>query len=79
MKLPRDLRGRDLAQALCRRWDYREVNREGSHIILQTETPSHQRISVPDHNPVRVGTLSNILRLVAAHKGVAREGILQSL
>ena len=50
MKLPRDLKGSDLAKALCRDWGYRLVHQEGSHLILQTEIPSHQRISIPDHN-----------------------------
>jgi len=71
MKLPRDLDGRKLVKALCRDWDY--------HIILQTEIPSHQRIPVPDHSPIRIGTLNNILRLVADHKGVDRENLLRSL
>jgi predicted RNA binding protein YcfA (HicA-like mRNA interferase family) len=79
MKLPRDLKGSDLVKALCRAWDYRVVHQEGSHVIIQTETPSHQRISIPDHNPIRLGTLNSILRLVAQHKGVEREDILRSL
>lgn len=79
MRLPRDLKGSDLARVLCRDWGYRVVHQEGSHIILQTEIPSHQRIPVPDHNPIRLGTLSSILRLVAKHKGVQREDILRSL
>src|SRR2546428_4706501 len=40
MKSPRDLSGRELADGLCRHWDYLEVHQTGSHIILQTETPS---------------------------------------
>ena len=79
MKLPRDLAGRTLVKALCRDWGYRVVNQAGSHIILQTETPSNQRIPVPDHSPIRIGTLNNILRLVAGHKGVDREDLLRSL
>ena len=79
MKLPRDLDGRTLVNALCRNWGYRIVNQAGSHIILQTDTPTHQRVPVPDHNPIRIGTLNNILRLVAAHKGVDREDLLRSL
>ena len=79
MKLPRNLDGRTLVQALCRDWGYRVVNQAGSHIILQTETPSHQRIPVPDHSPIRVGSLNYILRLVADHKRVDREDLLRSL
>jgi predicted RNA binding protein YcfA (HicA-like mRNA interferase family) len=79
MKIPRDLDGRSLARLLCRDWEYRMVNQVGSHMILQTDTPGHQRIPVPDHKTLRVGTLNNILRLVATHKGVAREDILRGL
>jgi predicted RNA binding protein YcfA (HicA-like mRNA interferase family) len=79
MKLPRDLYGRDLAAALCRHWGYQQVNQVGSHIILQTETPRHHRLSVPDHKPLRLGTLNGILRDVAAAKHTTREAILASL
>ena len=79
MKLPRGLYGRDLARVLCARWDYRQVNQVGSHIVLQTESPQHHRLSIPDHKPLRIGTLNAILRQVAAVKGVTREGILVTL
>ena len=79
MKLPRELRGRDLARVLRAQWAYRQVNQVGSHIILETETPQHHRLSVPDHKPLRIGTLNAILRQVAAAKGVAREDILATL
>ena len=56
---------------------------------MQTETPQHHRLSVPDHKPVRIGTLNAILRQVAAAnailrqvaaaKGVAREALLATL
>ena len=76
MKLPRDLSGRSLAGLLVQRWDYRMVHQTGSHIILDTKTPSPQRLSIPDHRVLRIGTLSGILRAVAHHKAVTREDIL---
>ncbi len=79
MKLPRDLSGKRLADALCRHWGYVEVHRVGSHIILQTESPLHHRLSVPNHNSLRVGTLSGIIRSVALAKRVTREEVLASL
>jgi len=79
MKVPRDISGRDVVRSLCRDWKYRKIHQEGSHIILQTEVPSHHRISVPDHNTIRIGTLINILGLIAIHKGVQREDILKSV
>jgi predicted RNA binding protein YcfA (HicA-like mRNA interferase family) len=79
VKLPRELYGRELVRILCARWAYQEVNQVGSHIILQTETPQHHRLSVPDHKPLRIGTLNAILRQVAAAKGVTREDLLATL
>jgi len=79
MKLPRDLHGRELAAALCHHWDYRQVNQVGSHIILQTETPVHHRLSIPDHKPLRIGTLNGILRDIAAAKRTTREAILAAV
>jgi predicted RNA binding protein YcfA (HicA-like mRNA interferase family) len=79
VKIPRDVAGRALVKHLCKKWDYSVMKQEGSHIILQTETPSRQRIPVPDHNPVRLGTLNSILRFVAQHKGVEKEDVLRDL
>jgi predicted RNA binding protein YcfA (HicA-like mRNA interferase family) len=79
MKLPRDLSGAELVRVLCRDWGYRQVHQEGSHVILETEQPSHQRISVPTHRSLRVGTLNAILRAVSRHKAVARDEVLRTL
>ena len=79
MKLPRDPSGESLIKHLCKRWDYEVVHQVGSHVILQTGTPGHQRLPVPDHHVLRVGTLNSIIRLVSTHKGVAKEGVLRGL
>jgi predicted RNA binding protein YcfA (HicA-like mRNA interferase family) len=79
MKIPRDLSGNDLVDCLCHHWGYMKVNQVGSHIILQTQHPSEHRISVPSHKGLRIGTLNSILRSVAAHKGITRQEILDSL
>jgi predicted RNA binding protein YcfA (HicA-like mRNA interferase family) len=79
MKVPRDVSGVHLADVLCRRWQYRKVHQAGSHIILETSEPTHQRIAIPDHHPLRLGTFSSILRTVAQHKGVPRGAIIASL
>jgi predicted RNA binding protein YcfA (HicA-like mRNA interferase family) len=79
MKIPRDVSGAQLADALCRRWRYTKVHQVGSHMILETSEPIQQRISIPDHHPLRLGTLGSILRKVAQHKGVPRDAIIASL
>ncbi len=79
MKLPRDLGGNDLVKILCRDWGYRFVHQEGSHVILETDDPSHQRIAIPAHHSLRIGTLNAILRAIAVHKGIDRAALLGSL
>jgi predicted RNA binding protein YcfA (HicA-like mRNA interferase family) len=79
MKVPRDVSGVHPADVLCRRWQYAKVHQIGSHIILETSEPSHQRIAIPDHRPLRLGTFNSILRTVARHKGVPRDAIIASL
>ena len=79
MKIPRNLKGEYLAEILCRKWSYKIVHQQGSHIILETESPRHQRISIPNHSPLRVGTLNSILRSVSSHKGITKQDILNQL
>jgi len=79
MKLPRNVSGERLAATLCRDWHYRKVDKSGSHIILDTDEPTHRRISVPDHPFLRVGTFNSVLRAVVGHKGVTREAIILTL
>ncbi len=78
MKVPRDLSGEALIKVLCQSWGYRLVHQVGSHAILETEDPSHQRIAVPVHKSLRIGTLHGILKAVSSHKGVSREDLLAS-
>ena len=61
MKIPRDLSGRAVAQALVQSLEYPIVHERGSHIDLETETPRHQRIVIPDHKSLRIGMLNAII------------------
>lgn len=79
MKLPRDLSGNELAACLFKKWAYTKIHQTGSHIILEAEDPSHQRIAVPAHAELRIGTLASILRSIAEHKGVRKQDILDTL
>ena len=79
MKLPRDVSGERLIRCPCRHWGYSRTGQVGSHVVLETDTPTPQRIVVPAHHNLRVGTLNAILRTVAAHKAVSRDGIVTTL
>lgn len=79
MKLPRDLSGEMLAKALCQSFAYVRVHQSGSHIILQTEAPSHHRLAVPAHPALRIGTLNAILRAVADVHGTSKSALMENL
>jgi predicted RNA binding protein YcfA (HicA-like mRNA interferase family) len=79
MKLPRDLSGADLIRILCKRFDYARLGQEGSHVILQTSSPRSHRLAVPNHDPLRIGTLHGILKAVARAKEIPLEDLLREL
>ncbi|WP_049623035.1 type II toxin-antitoxin system HicA family toxin [Frateuria defendens] len=74
MKLPRDMDAAELIKALGR-LGYRAVRQSGSHVRLQCDDPVHA-ITIPNHRPLRVGTLAAILADVAATHGVERDALI---
>ncbi len=78
MKLPRDLSGAELAKAL-RRVGYEMTRQTGSHIRLATTVRGQHHVTVPNHDPVKIGTLSGILGDVAEHLGVSRDELMRRL
>ena len=78
MKLPRDVSGRELATAL-QLLGYRITRQTGSHIRLTTTERGEHHVTVPDHDPLRVGTLAGILGDVAAHFDFTREELAKRL
>ncbi len=78
MRLPRDLTGRDLAQAMAR-LGYAVTRQSGSHLRLTCPSPQEHHITIPDHDPIKLGTLNAILREVAAAHGFTRDELLGRL
>ena len=78
MKLPRDLTGTELVKAL-RPLGYRVTRQTGSHIRLTCDTPKQHHITVPAHDPLKIGTLSGILNDVATHFSLTREELFKQL
>jgi len=79
MRIPRNLSGQTVAQVLVKSLEYRVIHQRGSHIVLETDEPAHQRIAIPDHRSLRIGTLNAVIRAVAAHKHVSKDEILTLL
>lgn len=78
MRLPRDLSGSDLAHIL-RRLGYSITRQAGSHLRLTTTEHGEHHITISQHSPLRIGTLSAILTDVAAHFELTREQLHQQL
>jgi predicted RNA binding protein YcfA (HicA-like mRNA interferase family) len=79
LRLPRDLPGRELIR-LLKRYGYESTRQVGSHIRLQSNFrgPAHL-ITIPDHDTLRIGTLSSILSDVADYLGMERARLAQEL
>jgi len=78
MKLPRDITGNDLAKAL-RKLGYQVTRQTGSHIRLSTSKNGEHQITVPAHNPLKVGTLAAILADIESHHKLTRDQLLGRL
>jgi predicted RNA binding protein YcfA (HicA-like mRNA interferase family) len=77
-RLPRDITGEHLACLLKMFGD--ELTRQtGSHLRLTTVDHGEHHITIPRHNPLRVGTLNAILVGVASHFKITREELLNKL
>ena len=78
MRLPRDISGTDLIKML-RVFGYEISRQNGSHIRLTTEENGQHHITVPAHNPLKIGTLSAILGDVASHFNITKEEVLERI
>lgn len=78
MRLPRDLTGAELIKKL-ESLGYRRARQTGSHVRLSTAEPSEHHVTVPLHDPLRVGTLAAILGDVAQHRDITRDELLTQL
>lgn len=65
MRIPRDLSGEELVKRLAR-LGYGVTRQTGSHIRLTSRARGEHHITVPSHDPLRIGTLAAILDGVAA-------------
>ncbi len=78
MKIPRDLSGADLIKRLDK-LGYVVTRQTGSHVRLsKTGNPVHH-LTIPAHNPLRVGTLSSILADVAAAENITKDALMEQL
>ena len=71
--------GDDLARALAR-YGYSVTRQTGSHMRLTSKKKgSEHHVTIPAHDPLRVGTLSQILSDVAGYLDISRDELMKVL
>jgi len=63
-----------------KKYDYRITRQTGIHIRLTSKyTNEEHNIPVHAHNPLKIGTLNNILKEVTEYLGIAKDEIIKNL
>lgn len=78
MRIPRDLTGLELIK-LLKPFGYVVTRQTGSHIRIQTQVPGEHSETIPRHDPIKIGTLNNILKNIAAHLGLTKDQLAEKL
>ncbi|MES2777651.1 MAG: type II toxin-antitoxin system HicA family toxin [Bacteroidota bacterium] len=78
MKTPRDISGKAIIKCL-RVYGYQIVRQNGSHITITTEQAGEHHLTIPNHDPIKVGTINGIISSVATHFNISKEQVMQEL
>ena len=78
MKLPRDVSGAQLIKAL-ERLEYRVIRPTGSHVRLVCVACEEHHLTIPLHDPLRIGTLAAILTEVSVRHHLSKDELITRL
>lgn len=78
MKIPRDISAETLIKA-TKKLGYEVTRQTGSHIRLTTSENGEHHLTIPNHNPIKIGTLSAILSDIASHAKLTKEEVTSLL
>ena len=76
--MPRNVSGHRLAKVLSL-LGYVVTRQRGDHLRLTTQEQGEHHVTVPLHDPLRIGTFADILTSVANHHGFSRDELLGKL
>lgn len=79
MKVPKDIKGREVLKLLSKHYSYEKTRQVGSHIRATTTQNGQHHISIPDHNPMKENTLKGIITDVSKHFGISADEVCQVL
>jgi len=78
-KIPRDISGQQLA-GILKKYGYEIKRQSGSHLRLVTNIKGVQhKITIPNHYPVKIGTLNNILNDISEYMKLEKAALIEEL
>jgi predicted RNA binding protein YcfA (HicA-like mRNA interferase family) len=76
-KIPRDISAKELL-GILERYGYKKTRQTGAHIrITNFSMGKAHHITIPDHDPIKIGTLNNILNDVAEYLKINKYAIIK--
>jgi predicted RNA binding protein YcfA (HicA-like mRNA interferase family) len=78
VRLPRDVDPQRLVRAL-RALGYVPTRQAGSHIRITTQLNGQHHEVIPNHTPIKIGTLQSILSSIANHHQIPVEELVKRL
>jgi predicted RNA binding protein YcfA (HicA-like mRNA interferase family) len=79
MKIPRDESAENLLRRLSA-FGYEKTRQTGSHIRITRRTSEKtDHLTIPNHNPIRIGTPSGILLDASRQLNMSKEELIQLL
>ena len=76
MKLPRDISGNQLIKNL-KPLGYIVTRQTGSHVRLSTDQNGQHHITIPQHDPLKIGTLAAIPADIAIHFNLSKNELTE--
>jgi predicted RNA binding protein YcfA (HicA-like mRNA interferase family) len=77
-KIPRNISGEKLVKVL-QILGYVTSRQIGSHIRLTTKENGEHHLTIPNHDPIKIGTLSNIINEIALHFKLSKEELIEKI
>ena len=78
-RIPRDVSHKEIC-VLLGKYGYKITKQTGSHIRLKSNLRGYEHsITIPAHNPIKIGTLNKILTDVAAYLKIPKEQLINNL
>jgi predicted RNA binding protein YcfA (HicA-like mRNA interferase family) len=76
--LLKNMTGQELIKKL-KPFGYVVIRQTGSHIRIQTEQGGKHSETIPNHNPIKIGTPKAILKNIANHHEIEVEELVRQL